>query len=197
MASRTLYLARHGDAPAGDSLSEAGRAQAALLGERLRDVPLSAIHHSPWPRAVETAKLVAEKVPNVAVTVSEALGDHVPPVTDGVELPAAYREFINAQPAVELERGASLAEAAIRLFTGEAESDSHELLVTHAFVIGWFVRHALDAPDWRWMGLNAANCSLTIIRYHPGRPPSLLCFNDLSHLPETLRWTGFPAELRP
>ncbi|QUH00608.1 histidine phosphatase family protein [Saccharopolyspora erythraea] len=197
MASRTLYLARHGDAPSGDSLSEVGRAQAALLGERLHNVPLDAVHHSPWPRAVETAKLVAEKLPGIAVTVSDSLGDHLPPVPDRAELPAAYREFINAQPTAELERGASLAESAISLFTGETESDIHELLVTHAFVIGWFVRHALDAPDWRWMGLNAANCSLTIIRCQPGRPLSLLCFNDLSHLPEALRWTGFPAELRP
>ena len=43
-------------------------------------------------------------------------------------------------------------------------SDSNELLVTHNFVIAWFVRHVLDAPDWKWMGLNTANGGLTIIR---------------------------------
>ncbi|MEU0062812.1 histidine phosphatase family protein, partial [Streptomyces albidoflavus] len=50
-ASRTLYLARHGDAPGEGGLSAQGRRQAAFLGERLRGVPLSAIHHGPQARA--------------------------------------------------------------------------------------------------------------------------------------------------
>jgi broad specificity phosphatase PhoE len=61
--------------------------------------------------------------------------------------------------------------------------DRHELVVTHAFLIGWLVRAALDAPPWRWMGLNHDNAALTVIRYRPGLPASLLSFNDTSHLP--------------
>jgi probable phosphoglycerate mutase len=34
------------------------------------------------------------------------------------------------------------------------DTDRCELLVTHNFVIGWFIRHVLAAPWWRWMGLN-------------------------------------------
>jgi hypothetical protein len=34
----------------------------------------------------------------------------------------------------------------------------------HNFVIGWFVRHVLDAPEWRWMGLNQFNAALTILQ---------------------------------
>ena len=71
----------------------------------------------------------------------------------------------------------------------------HELLVTHNFLIGWLVRAALDAPQWRWMGLHHANAALTVIRYAPGRPASLLFYNDMGHLPAELRWTGFPPEL--
>ncbi|MGH3153588.1 MAG: histidine phosphatase family protein [Streptosporangiaceae bacterium] len=34
--------------------------------------------------------------------------------------------------------------------------------------------------------------------YHPaGFPAGLIIFNDASHLPPALRWTGFPAGLRP
>ena len=29
--------------------------------------------------------------------------------------------------------------------------------VTHNFLIGWLIRDALDAPKWRWIGLNHAN----------------------------------------
>ena len=145
---------------------------------------------------METAELIAARLPGVPVKVSEALDDYPPPLPEDAELPDAYAEFRRAQPAAELARGRELAEAAINAFAGPAEAEAHELVVTHAFLIGWFVRHALHAPDWRWMGLNAANCSLTAIRYRDGYPPSLLCFNDLSHLPEPLRWTGFPAGLR-
>jgi probable phosphoglycerate mutase len=57
------------------------------------------------------------------------------------------------------------------------------------------VRDALDAPDARWLGLNAANCALTVIQYRPGVPPALISFNDTGHLPPDLRWTGFPPDL--
>jgi hypothetical protein len=49
----------------------------------------------------------------------------------------------------------------------------------------------------RWLGMNFCNTALTVIRYAPERPPSILLFNDQSHLPEILRWTGFPPALRP
>jgi probable phosphoglycerate mutase len=67
--------------------------------------------------------------------------------------------------------------------------------VAHTFLIAWLVRAALDSPKWRWMGLNHANGALTAIRYAPGRPASVLLYNDLGHLPAPLRWTGFPPEM--
>lgn len=73
-------------------------------------------------------------------------------------------------------------------------NDRRELLITHNFVIGWFVRHALDAPAWRWMGLNRAHCALTIIQIGPGLPPILIAFNDAGHLPIELG--GNPATIR-
>jgi serine/threonine-protein phosphatase PGAM5 len=36
-----------------------------------------------------------------------------------------------------------------------------------------------------------------VILYRPDRPPTLVSYNDMSHLPARLRWTGFPAELVP
>ena len=94
--------------------------------------------------------------------------------------------------------GAALAAEAVRLLTGPVEGTTarHELVITHAFLIGWLVRHALDAPAWRWWGLNHCHAGLTVIRYAPGRPPTLVVVNDVSHLPPDLRWTGFPSEIR-
>jgi len=45
--------------------------------------------------------------------------------------------------------------------------------------------------------LSSANTALTVIEYRPGTYPSISIFNDLSHLPPELRWTGFPSQLRP
>ncbi|MFG3699729.1 histidine phosphatase family protein [Micromonospora sp. NPDC047620] len=42
------------------------------------------------------------------------------------------------------------------------------MVVTHTFLIAWFVRHALDAPERRWLGFNAHNGGLTVIRYRSG-----------------------------
>ncbi|BDH12796.1 hypothetical protein HOK021_39750 [Streptomyces hygroscopicus] len=77
----------------------------------------------------------------------------------------------------------------------DGEEDRHELVVTHNFLVAWLVRDAMHAPKWRWLGINHCNAALTVIRYAPGRPASVLCSNDMWHLPAALRWTGFPPEL--
>ncbi|MEV0383383.1 histidine phosphatase family protein [Nonomuraea sp. NPDC050643] len=198
--TRHLYLTRHGEAsPDGTGLTENGRRQAALLGERLKDVPFAAVHHGPLPRAAQTAHLIGEHLTGVRPQVHEAAGDYVPYVPGPGELPAEvaghYARFFDPVTPEEREEGARLAAQALELFTGPAEETRHELVVTHNFLVGWLVRHALDAPAWRWLGINHANAALTVIRYAPGRPSSVLLYNDVSHLPTELRWTGFPPEL--
>ncbi|MFJ9733502.1 histidine phosphatase family protein [Streptomyces sp. NPDC101171] len=201
-AARYLYLTRHGEASPDESeLTDAGRRQAALLGERLRGVPLAAIHHGPLARAEQTARLVGERLDGVRVQLSEAAGDYIPYLPARKELPPetadAMLGFLDQFPAQEREDGPRLAAAAFEEFTGPVIGDEprHELVVTHNFLVAWLVRAALDAPKWRWMGINHANAALTVIRYTPGRPPAILLFNDTGHLPAELRWTGFPQEL--
>jgi serine/threonine-protein phosphatase PGAM5 len=186
--SRFLYLARHGNAVDEGDLSAAGREQARLLGQRMAGVPLTALHHGPLPRAAQTAALVSACLPGVPVFSSEVVGDYFPPVPD--VLPKPYAEFLADVTPQEFETGARLAAAAIEQHATATEQESHELIVTHSFLVAWFVRHALDAPEARWVGLNAANCALTVIRYRADRPPALITFNDMTHLPESLRWTS-------
>lgn len=202
-AARYLYLARHGEASADETtLTENGRRQAVLLGERLRSAPLSAIHHGPLPRAKQTAQLIGAQLDDVPLHQSEQAGDYVPYLPTREELPpdAADRMLAFLATATEEERtsGPALAREALARFAGPADGDRprHELVVTHNFLIGWLVRAALDAPEWRWMGLNHGNAALTVIRYAPGRPSSVLFYNDMRHLPTELRWTGFSSELR-
>ncbi|MGW1818884.1 histidine phosphatase family protein [Streptomyces sp. NPDC002125] len=203
-ATRYLYVARHGEAsPDETELTDRGRLQATLLGERLRSTPISAVHHGPLPRAAQTARLIHERLrPGIPLRAEEPAGDYVPYVPPPQELPEDSADrlvaFVEQVPADERARGPELARTALARFTGPVGGDEprHELVVTHAFLAAWLVRDALDAPAWRWLGLNHANAALTVIRYTPGRPAALVMVNDMSHLPPDLRWTGFPPELR-
>jgi broad specificity phosphatase PhoE len=202
-ATRYLYLARHAEAlPDESGLTERGTRQAELLGRRLQDVPFSSVHHGPLPRAAQTAYLIgAQLKTKVSLHSSAAAGDYVPHVPEKDELPADSADyllsFLHQSTPEELKRGPDLARVALERFTGPAEGDTeqHDLLITHNFLVSWLVRHALDAPPWRWLGLNHCNAALTVLRYTPGRPSSVVIYNDMQHLPTDLRWTGFPAEL--
>lgn len=201
-ATRYLYLARHAEASPDESgLTEDGRRQAVLLGRRLRDVPLAAVHHGPLPRAQQTAALIGDQLAGVPLHLSEAAGDYVPHLPEREELPPDsadyYLDFLAGASAEEREHGPALARRATELLTGPVAGteDRHELVVTHNFLVAWLVREAMHAPKWRWLGLNHANAALTVIRYAPGRPAAVLLSNDMRHLPAELRWTGFPPEL--
>jgi probable phosphoglycerate mutase len=202
-ATRYLYLVRHGEASPDESgLTEGGRRQATLLGQRLRDIPFAAVHHGPLPRAEQTAHLIGEQLKNACLHVSEVAGDYVPHMPGRDELPVEsadfYLRFLADATDEEREQGPALARQALDLFTGpvDGEEDRHELVVTHNFLVAWLVRDAMHAPKWRWLGLNYCNAALTVIRYAPGRAASLLLSNDMRHLPTELRGTGFPPELR-
>ncbi|MEU4398031.1 histidine phosphatase family protein [Micromonospora orduensis] len=208
MITRLLYLARHGEqdltgahgSEEPDSgLSERGRRQAGLLGERLRGRRFAAVHHGPLLRAAQTAELVAASLPGVPVYATELAGDHLPHDTDPADLPPAYADFLAQFPPAARVDGPRVTAAAVRRFTGPVDADGggepvRELVVTHNFLIGWLVRHALDAPERRWLGVNSHNAGLTVIRYGPAGPPNLVAFNDVAHLPPELRGTGLPAD---
>jgi serine/threonine-protein phosphatase PGAM5 len=195
--SRFLYLVRHGEADDDGALTAAGRRQATAAGERLRHVRFSAIRHSPLQRAEETAELIADHLPGVPVGPSGLLGDYLPPVPGLPDLPPAYAALVDSYTPDERAEGAELAAAAIDRYARPAGRGGGELLVTHNFLIGWFVRHAVDAPDWRWLGLNQCHGAITVLLYRTGGPAALVSYNDIGHLPPPLRWTGFPGELVP
>ncbi|MZD10509.1 histidine phosphatase family protein, partial [Streptomyces sp. SID5785] len=153
--------------------------------------------------AAQTARLVGAQLgDHVPLRVCDAAGDYVPHLPERAELPDEHADFYLGHLAEvgpqEAREGARLAREALDRFTGPVTgggADRYELVVTHSFLVGWFVRDALDAPVWRWLGLNPGNAALTVIRYAPGRVPGVLVLNDVSHLPDELRWTDFPAAL--
>ncbi|MQW75309.1 histidine phosphatase family protein [Nocardioides sp. dk4132] len=203
MPVRHLYLARHAEPGDQGRLTERGVQQAQLLGRRLSAVPLGSVQHGPLPRARETAQVVAAQLgTQVPVVELGAAGDYVPHVPSPDEVDPEHRAgvmaFLAGVSAEEAAQGAALAAEAVRLLTGPGHDDgeSHHLVMTHAFTIGWLVRHACAAPPWRWVGLDSGHAALTVLRYFTDRPPAVAVFNDMSHLPPELRWTGFPDHMR-
>ena len=187
-----IYLVRHGehqDAEHGltdGPLSPRGQRQAALLADRLSGLPLDAVWHSPLERAAQTARAVAERLPSVTPEPSALLFDCVPTGLTP-ETPAAYEPFFGGVTDAEIDAGrAQMADATVE-FLARKTGEVHELLITHNFVISWFVREVLQAPEWRWMTINQAYCGLSVIAQKKGRPWTLLSHNDLAHLPVELR----------
>lgn len=194
-----IYLVRHGehqDAEQGVAdgpLSARGRRQADALADRLSGLPLTAVWHSPLERAAETARAVAARLPSVDPQPSALLFDCVPTGMTP-DTPAVYEPFFGSVTDAEIEAGRAQMSDAISAFLVRKPGDVHEVLITHNFVISWFVREVLQMPEWRWMTLNQAHCGLTVIAQKPGRPWSLLTHNDLAHLPFELQ-TGLPEPL--
>ena len=177
-----LVLVRHGEAAAGTDpeLTDRGRRQVTALADRIRGQTFSAVCHSPRRRAVQTAELLGNGVP---LEPTDLLNDRTPvPSLDRqsgytasqlawfADVPVGERDF----------DGAELEKAWLQL-TADVTERGPILAVTHAFVIAWFVRLAMDAPPHRWMGLNPGNASLTVIDIRSSGP-YLQSFNDAGHL---------------
>lgn len=191
-----IYLVRHGehqDAEHGlidGPLSPRGRRQASLLADRLSGVPFDAVWHSPLMRASQTADAVAERMPSVSPQPSALLFDCIPTGMTP-ETPSVFEPFFGSITEAEVEAGRAQMDDAVSAFLVRRTEDVHELLITHNFVIAWFVREVLQAPEWRWMTLNQAHCGLTVLAQKQGRPWTVLSHNDTAHLPVEMR-TGLP-----
>lgn len=204
-AARLLYLSRHAEPDQhGTGLSPAGSQQAQHLGRRLAPLAVDRITHGPLPRAAETAGIVAQQFERrPALSSHEAAGDYVPSLPRPDEVPDAWADsvtsFLQDVSDAEASRGATRAAEAVDLLagtTGDGRSPV-DVVVTHAFTIGWLVAHALGAPPWRWFPPTACHAALTVIRYASDAPPTVVVANDMAHLSPALRWTGFPEHLRP
>ncbi len=202
-----LVLVRHGESMASVNrsiggprtcvgLSELGRRQCERLAVRLAETgELSdvVLYASAYPRAIETAELLAPALGGVAVRVDERWGEHDPgPDCDGL----TFEQFIErhgmpdweADPwTVTFPGGETIAELHHRV--GQAVHDATTghaggtvVVCCHGGVINAVLRLALRAPATGDFELFTTNASLTeLLLVRPGRW-RLLRYNDAAHL---------------
>jgi probable phosphoglycerate mutase len=135
---------------------------------------------------------MTELMPAVEAQPSALLMDCIP-AGPSPDMPQAFEPFFGGVTAEEIAAGEAQMADATAEWLSPSRTDRHDLLITHNFVIAWFVREVFGAASWRWMGINQANCGLTIIRVRTAKPPVLVTHNDLGHLAAELR-TGLPVD---
>lgn len=163
---------------------------------------MAEVHHGPSNRTTETARRLAAALPGVVPRVSEHLRDRTPFPVPGQESALSERHLAWFRTVPEAERdpdGAAI-DTAIEHFAGVAAGDRHVVLVTHSFVIGWFVRRALRLPWDGWTNLQPLPAALTVMTVQDAARFALVAYNDGGHLTgglrtdDSLHWT---CEARP
>ena len=207
MSSTRLVLVRHGESRATverfvggprscTGLTDHGRRQAEALRNRLsagHDVEATALFASNFPRALETANIIAPAVGSLPVSVDSGWGEHDPgPDCDGM----TYDEFIerfgvprwDGDPHdVVYPGGETISQFHDRVMeTLRRTVRQHEggtiVIACHAGVIDAVMRQTLHMHQTGKFELHTQNTSLTELFHVQGSKWRLVRYNDSSHL---------------
>lgn len=194
---RLTMLVRHGDyEPQPEELTDVGQEQVRLTAARLAAGPrIDRIVHSPMPRAVQAAEMMAAALDVGDLSSDDLLAECIPGVPAEHLLTEQQRATFAQQTAADGGAGVRQAAAAVERYLASPEEDSVELVVSHANVIRWLPAAVGAGPD-AWFQQAYYHAAVSAIVLRPGRQPAVLTVNDASHLPAELRGLDHPAELR-
>lgn len=207
MSSTRLVLIRHGESRATierfvggprscTGLTDHGRRQAEALRNRLsagHDVEANALFSSNFPRALETANIIAPSVGSLPVSMDSGWGEHDPgPDCDGM----TYDEFIerfgmprwDGDPHdVVYPGGETISQFHDRVMeTLRRTVLKHEggtiVIACHAGVIDAVIRQTLHMHQTGKFELHTQNTSLTELVHVQGSKWRLVRYNDAAHL---------------
>jgi serine/threonine-protein phosphatase PGAM5 len=183
---RTLYLIRHGfydnkdpaDERVGRHLDSLGRAQAQLVADRLKSLPvkMNRVVSSTFVRAMETGDIIATTLGMTCAR--DSLIRECTPWSSRKDI--RYDMMRNDNPdsaTAELER------AWAKYAVPSPNGPSHDVLVCHGNVIRWFVTKALGVDTKQWGSMDIANGSITIITIRPDSVVRLVTFDAFAHIP--------------
>ena len=207
MSSTRLVLVRHGESRATierfvggprscTGLTDHCRLQAEALRNRLsagHDVEATALFASNFPRALETANIIAPSIGSLPVSVDSGWGEHDPgPDCDGM----TYDEFIerfgvprwDGDPHdVVYPGGETISQFHDRVMEALRRTvRQHEggtvVIACHAGVIDAVMRNTLHMHQTGKFELHTQNTSLTELLHVQGSKWRLLRYNDSAHL---------------
>jgi probable phosphomutase (TIGR03848 family) len=181
----------------GVALDDVGRAQAADLAERLRDLPIRAILSSPLQRCVETAQIVAGTLPELTVGTDERLGECRYGAWTGGSLKELAKEplwrTVQDQPSGarfpdgDHFKGESIAQMQARALQAVRETDAAVkaehgeqalwALVSHGDVIKSILADAAGSHLDHFQRIVVGPASLSVVTY-TDRRPFLVRLND-------------------
>lgn len=185
MNKKVLYLVRHGQEnrngvfakETGGGLTEMGRFQAASIANRLKNLPISVIHHSTLPRAVETAMIIQQSISKIPLIPSDVLKECL------FCIPPAFADEFEAIGQVELDLGLDQCKQAFyTYFQAKPFQASHEIVVCHGNIIRYFVCRALQIPLENYAFLELYNCGLCEVWIFENGRVHVVSYNDSGHL---------------
>lgn len=199
-----LLLVRHGETDANVAgtwqgatdhpLNKRGRAQARALAQRLieEDSDIVAIYTSPLRRARETATIVAEILGVSNIHVDEGLSEYNLGEWEGLtyeELRYEKRLWERmaqdphwAPPGGESAYGFATRVLAAFQRAASAYPGQKVLVVSHGGAIATTLALLLEGDGSLWRKYQMANCAISELHFN--RRPTLVRFNDTSHLEE-------------
>lgn len=211
-----LVLIRHGESNATvrrmiggprtcSGLSPLGQLQSERLRDRFlqhNELGADLLVSSSFPRARETAQIIAPGLGSLPITVMPQWGEHDPgPQCDGM----SYKDFIDmygmpdweTDPhAITFPGGETVAEFHLRVGAALAQTvRSHEgatiVVCCHGGVIDAILRTALRAPTTGFFEVHTLNTSITEVQHLRAGRWKLVRYNDAAHL------SGLPASTPP
>lgn len=181
MATKRILLVRHGAYEDG-ALTGLGRRQARYTARRLVDEPITAIHCSTLPRAVETAEIISESFPDLPLRRAHILRECIP------SAPARLSDWLRQVPRDRIRQGSLSADRAYRRYIRPGRSrDQCELLVCHGNLIRYLVSRAVGMGRTAWHTLGTHNCGMSELKVVSRKRILLISYNDVGHIPFHLR----------
>ncbi|MEZ5186032.1 MAG: MSMEG_4193 family putative phosphomutase [Candidatus Nanopelagicales bacterium] len=184
----TVLLIRHGRSVANaqgvlagrsdTALDDAGREQARVLGERLRDVPLDLLVASPQARAQQTAELVAGARAQMQIDEHFAecdYGDWSGAALSELALEPAWETVQWLPSAAQFPAGETMAQMAHRATHGvqqlvRARPDDFIWVVTHGDIIKAILADALGVHLDHFQRIIVDTASVSVVHYGGKRP---------------------------
>ena len=163
----------------GVHLSAEGKRESALLARCLARRDITAVYSSPLERAVETARIIDNRI-QIAVSLNEIdYGEWTGNTFDALNNDIRWKQFNAAQGRVGIPNGETMLEVETRVVAfleevSRRSSDSTVAFVSHAGVIRAALCHfagiALDLAPY----IDISPASVTAVRIGPGNPQILM-----------------------